>query len=614
MMCEIYNVRDKVFEGADAASSAPTPAPFYFGPASRRLFGWYHAPRAGAERHVGVVLCRPLHHEAVFTYAFYRHLAEELAHAGYAVLRFDYDGTGNSFGDDMEPGRVQAWRESIHFAIETLQGASQTSETVLFGMRLGATLAASVASERDDVSGLVFWGACPTGRNYLREMRALRASSAQPSGEGEAAAAEYEETAGFVVTTETATDLSALDATKLSQRLAPRALLIDRDDLPGEKKLGKRLTELGTTVTTAEGLGYAALMRDTKESEMPETAAAEIIDWLNRERTTTPRAARLTPSRSLLPQRARLEAEGYFEEPVLHNGSFGILTHPCQRTPRSKTTVVLLSVGANPHIGPGRMYVTLARALATQGFSVFRLDVTGVGDSVQGSATGRDSIYSETARDDVPATLDDLSQRLQSEKFVLVGLCSGAYIAYQVAAKDARVSAQVLLNVQALEWHEGDSVEVHIVRSMQNYKPTNVYFSTLPNGGTVKRLLLGQIDVKGIAGALRKRFVARARLHAKNLGSLVRHGRLYETSVCRTLRQTAERGTRTLFVLAEGDHGVEITTAHIGNNGRKIRAAHRPTIEIIAEGDHTFTLKAARDQMLFQVVRHLCDFFPTTRA
>ena len=44
----------------------------------------------------GVVLCQPLGIEAICVYFSYRPLADRLAQLGLAVLRFDYDGTGDS--------------------------------------------------------------------------------------------------------------------------------------------------------------------------------------------------------------------------------------------------------------------------------------------------------------------------------------------------------------------------------------------------------------------------------------------------------------------------------------------------------------------------------------
>ncbi len=593
---------------ADVA--APAPVPFYFGPVERRLFGWYHAPRAGVERHIGVILCRPLNYEAICTHALYRYFAEQLAHAGYPALRFDYDGTGDSFGGDEEPCRVQAWQESTRCAIETLRETSVTDNVVLFGMRLGATIATTVAAERDDISGLILWGACPTGSSYLRELRALSAVHRlleAPQEQDPPPA--YEEAAGFVITVETATDLRKMDATALTRRPTAHALLIDRDDLPSDKRLGKSLSALGTTVTLATWPGYAALMRDAQDTQIPQTTIAEIIGWLDRE-TVTAMHDSPCPTKHCLTLTKHLQADRYAEEPMLRNDSFGILTHPHTRVPRSQTVVVLLSVGANPHLGPNRMYVPLARELASLGFSVFRLDVPGIGDSARGSETGRERIYSASALDDVRIALDDLERRLGAENFVVIGLCSGAYIAYQIASGDARVQAQVLLNIQTFEWHAGDSLDVRLT---QSYKPTITYFSSLQNGGILKRLLLGQVDVKGILGALCRRFTAKATLEAKNIASLVRHGRLYETSVCHTLRKIAERGTNTLFVFAAEDYGVEVIASHIGAKGYRIRPPHRPTIEIIPHADHTFTQKASRDQMLSCVVEYLCTLFPHQR-
>src|SRR5262245_16185002 len=97
-----------IFEGLDRYTSterpsrAPDPGHIVFGPQDRPLAGWYHAPRPDTVRFTAVLLSKPIGHEGINTHATYRYLAEQLAEAGYPTLRFDYDGTGDSFGSDED--------------------------------------------------------------------------------------------------------------------------------------------------------------------------------------------------------------------------------------------------------------------------------------------------------------------------------------------------------------------------------------------------------------------------------------------------------------------------------------------------------------------------------
>ena len=91
--------------------------PYFFGAQERPLFGAYHPPLAARAREAGVVLCSPFGHEALHAHRAERHLAERLARVWFPALRFDYDATGDSAGDDRAGGRVAAWRASIVTAV-----------------------------------------------------------------------------------------------------------------------------------------------------------------------------------------------------------------------------------------------------------------------------------------------------------------------------------------------------------------------------------------------------------------------------------------------------------------------------------------------------------------
>src|SRR6185312_15536152 len=133
--------------------------PIVFGSADDPLFGWFPAPRAPARR-AGVVICNPIGDDYVRAHRALRHLAERLQRAGFAVLRFDFGGTGDSVGD-------------VGRAIDELRARSGVEEVCVAGLRLGATLAAVAAAERGDVAAVVLWSAYLDGRSYVDETTRL---------------------------------------------------------------------------------------------------------------------------------------------------------------------------------------------------------------------------------------------------------------------------------------------------------------------------------------------------------------------------------------------------------------------------------------------------------
>lgn len=131
--------------------------PFHFGDEQRRLFGVFEPAlcRSGKER--AVLLCHPMGNEQVFAYRTTRQLAARLAGAGFHVLRFDYFGTGDSYGDAGE-GDIGGWCDDIETAIEELKDMTGVATVSLVGLRLGANLAAEVAARRrEQIGKVVLW-------------------------------------------------------------------------------------------------------------------------------------------------------------------------------------------------------------------------------------------------------------------------------------------------------------------------------------------------------------------------------------------------------------------------------------------------------------------------
>lgn len=118
----------------------------------------------------------------------------------------------------------------------------------------------------------------------------------------------------------------------------------------------------------------------------------------------------------------------------------GILDH---RVGDAPVACLLINTGVTQHIGPRRLNVKLARALAAQGISSLRMDLSGLGDS--GAAT-TENRYQDQASADLRAAMDVLQAETGHTRFVVLGICSGAVNAWRTAQADERVAGFLMFD------------------------------------------------------------------------------------------------------------------------------------------------------------------------
>jgi pimeloyl-ACP methyl ester carboxylesterase len=108
--------------------------------------------------------------------------------------------------------------------------------------------------------------------------------------------------------------------------------------------------------------------------------------------------------------------------------------------------LICLNSGLLHRIGACRFHVKLARALAPAGFTSLRFDFSGVGDS----DPRRDGLsFDQSAVLEVQEAMEFLTSTRGTKTFVLVGLCSGADMAFEAACADTRVEAMAQLDAYA---------------------------------------------------------------------------------------------------------------------------------------------------------------------
>lgn len=189
---------------------------FFFGLAGRQLFGNYHAP-VGGDGQVLTVICPPLFFDYMRTHLVLRRLALSLAERGQHVLRFDYRGTGDSFGDLGEV-TVCDWVEDIALAVREGLAISGSRNVRLLGVRAGALLTCRLPDAVSDFQRLVLWDPVPDGAAYLQETRRAQATMVRRHlhlnrDERHQGMQEY---AGHPVPKRTLDDLRLLDASTYS--------------------------------------------------------------------------------------------------------------------------------------------------------------------------------------------------------------------------------------------------------------------------------------------------------------------------------------------------------------------------------------------------------------
>ncbi len=452
----------------DQPDARPRPTPpdraVWLATAPDPVYGMMHEPATHSG--VAVLICAPFGWEEVASHRGRRELAELMAARGHPTLRFDLPGTGDSGGGPRDAARLDAWTAAVSAAAGWLRARPGVTRVAAVGFGLGGLLASRAAALGAPLDELVLWGAPARGKDCVRELRAFsRMEKAWQANHGgvldDRLPAGFAAAGGFLLTAETRAALEGLDVTELalSAGRPSRVLLLERDGIAPDKCLQAWFARAGTRVEVARGDGYGALCADPQQSATPTAAFEHVAGWLS-----APRPAAPEPPPACSPVReiaaAQLEVGGVTvrETPLtVRIGSrrlVGVLAEPASGT-RAQACAVLLNAGAQRRIGPNRMWVELSRRWAAAGVPTVRLDVKGVGDSDGESGPRPDAAF--FTADFVPEVLralDGLEARGLPPRFVLAGMCSGAYYSLHAALEDERVLAAFLVNARMLLWDE----------------------------------------------------------------------------------------------------------------------------------------------------------------
>jgi alpha-beta hydrolase superfamily lysophospholipase len=512
-------------------------------------------------------------------------------------LRFDYDATGDSPNEDLAPNRLECWLQDIRAAISTARNLSGQTDICLLGVRMGATLAALIASA-DDIAQLVLWNPCG-GKHYVREMKALARASANETDD-----AIGFESAGFTLLHETADRLKTIDLLKLPFRKDSKILLLQRDDIDSDPALEQHLRRCGAEVTQLKVPGYADMMAEPQFTVVPDAAIHQIVSWLTARVSVASPVSRSDHSDVFSETFTAQDGIGLVENAYQFGATrhlFGIATRAQNATSHdNKPAFVLINSGSVHRVGPNRLYITLARKLAARGFLCFRFDLHGLGDSISQPGERENHPYPTSAVSDTEHALKFLREEFGCARFILAGLCSGAHTAFHsgLSLLQYNIAEIILINPLTYRYVEGMSLA-----TTSHYMDVAYYKGSARKLSSWLKLLRGKVDIINLF----KLGIAQLKVTARSGLEYLREKLLDRatTQLSADLRTLfANQRLLSLFVAAN-DPGYSLLAGEARYMTMKGMNTNCIRLQFIPRADHTFSQRAPRHDVIDRICAHL---------
>jgi len=243
---------------------------FYFGPAGRQLYGYFHD--GGYTATGATLICSAWGSEYQNSHRTMRVLARQLAERGHHVLRFDYSGAGDSWGETTDAD-LERWHADTMLAARELRTLSGSDRVTLVGLRLGAYIAASAAATLPGVDGILLWDPVIDGSLWVREVSGAGPQAVSPDG--------VVEFGRLPVSTrfhEQVSNLASLDLDVLARQ---RTLVLTSYDSEMTTATNDRFSDAGIPVEHISDITPWIGDLAIDHGQLPTRVLRRVLDWYN---------------------------------------------------------------------------------------------------------------------------------------------------------------------------------------------------------------------------------------------------------------------------------------------------------------------------------------------
>jgi pimeloyl-ACP methyl ester carboxylesterase len=252
----------------------------------------------------------------------------------------------------------------------------------------------------------------------------------------------------------------------------------------------------------------------------------------------------------------------------------------------TRPQVVILNAGIIHRVGPNRLSVLMARALAQAGCNVMRFDLSGIGDSTP-RTDGLSPL--EASMLDIREALDSLASTREGEPVVLVGLCSGADHAIIYSGQDPRVAGVVLID---------PSIPHTFQYHLRHYLRRAMHLRSWLNVVTGRSTSLGwQKDVR--------------RQRAEPSGDADINAPEARTFLEQAYQRSLERGVNMLVVLTGGYQHQHNYRMQLIDAFPRLALERKIQLEYLGSADHTFESRAERTRLISMIGGWMAQFTAT---
>lgn len=421
--------------------------PFLLEGAKGWLLATYFAPVADTMPRGDILFAPPFGEEMNRCRAMVAMQARDFARHGIGTLVVDPYGTGDSAGEFADAG-WEGWRDDLGSGLAWLRSHGNGCRA-LWGVRLGAIMAAEMAARDPSIDHLLLWQPVLNGKTFFTQFLRIRIAAELDQADGvkstdelrqQSAAGECVEVSGYRVGPDLARALDDVKMPDVASMLSVRTTWLET--LPSADAVVPRATTKAVEDLRAAGasVDFGSVVGppfwQVHEREIaPDLIAAttrSVVNW---------DATQVAPERD---GRSLAVANGP-EVPVVFpcgpDRLAGML-HRGDANQRSKRGVVVVVAGGPQYrAGAHRQFVSLARKLARNGYPVLRFDLRGMGDS------SGEHVGFQQSEPDIRAAIDALlTHAPQVNEVVLVGECESASGILFYAWRDARVKGIALVN------------------------------------------------------------------------------------------------------------------------------------------------------------------------
>lgn len=534
---------------------------------SEQVFTWFYQPEHAP---IGfALLVPPIGHEAFHTHRFYKLLALHLQKEGFAVLRFDWPGCGNSEGDIESKTNFQHWPTIVSELAQLFSGGLPVS---MIGLRLGANIFSALPAEAH-----VYLDPVLSPSRLVREIRV----SAKVAEQNEAIEAGIE--SGGHIYSEAF--LSWIGSTELSLQATEHTTVVTSQ----LKKTAKVFN--GVKCQLIEEARLPEILLEPQFTEVPDNLLETITKHLV---TTSPTQQPQGSNSHQLQAPTLITAEWEESQIIDKQGQFGILTKP-KNTDESAPLLILVNSGSGVHVGPNRAYVELSRQLARQHqIQVLRLDLQNLGDSYAVGVPEENVCYPDLAADYALSFLDTVEKHKISHYVALAGICSGAHHAFHTAIKGHRALNEVILiNPLTFYWHHGMSLMTPDEQKVT--VDSNYYANKIKDPKAWLHLLKGKANIAYIGQFLTKLVVKKLKSTTTAFKRLLKP--IPPTRVNQDVQTIASHGIQLSIVVSDSDPGWGLLKDASQLSKAKFAKVFNVKMASVSQANHTFSTRRSRREL-----------------